>query len=129
MAEIYTENSRVLDVYQRNGKVRVMTVPDALARQGHSPLAAQAKPRISKRTPKLSRRDLSCRQQLPLPQHTVAMGRVIRNQRKGRGSIFTANTRLNKAPAQFRTLDYVRPAARTTANTPTIEGWMLIGTG
>lgn len=32
--------------------------------------------------------------------------RVIRNQRKGRGSIFTANTRLNKAPAQFRTLDY-----------------------
>ena len=36
------------------------------------------------------------------------MGRVIRNQRKGRGSIFTANTRLNKAPAQFRTLDYVR---------------------
>ncbi|PNH37119.1 hypothetical protein VD0004_g9652, partial [Verticillium dahliae] len=24
------------------------------------------------------------------------MGRVIRNQRKGRGSIFTANTRLNK---------------------------------
>jgi hypothetical protein len=35
------------------------------------------------------------------------MGRVIRNQRKGRGSIFTANTRLNKAPAQFRTLDYV----------------------
>ncbi|KAI2794039.1 60S ribosomal protein L2 [Penicillium oxalicum] len=37
---------------------------------------------------------------------TVAMGRVIRNQRKGRGSIFTANTRLNKAPAQFRTLDY-----------------------
>ncbi|EAT90148.2 hypothetical protein SNOG_01936 [Parastagonospora nodorum SN15] len=34
------------------------------------------------------------------------MGRVIRNQRKGRGSIFTANTRLNKAPAQFRTLDF-----------------------
>ncbi|CAI7582246.1 60S ribosomal protein L8 [Penicillium manginii] len=34
------------------------------------------------------------------------MGRVIRNQRKGRGSIFTANTRLNKTPAQFRTLDY-----------------------
>ncbi|KAI5281266.1 60S ribosomal protein L2A [Ascosphaera aggregata] len=34
------------------------------------------------------------------------MGRVIRNQRKGRGSIFTAHTRLNKAPAQFRTLDY-----------------------
>ena len=33
-------------------------------------------------------------------------GRVIRNQRKGRGSIFTANTRLNKAPAKFRTYDY-----------------------
>merc|ERR1711988_1548065 len=33
-------------------------------------------------------------------------GRVIRNQRKGRGSIFTANTRLNKAPAKFRNLDY-----------------------
>ncbi len=28
------------------------------------------------------------------------------NQRKGRGSIFTANTRLNKAPAKFRTHDY-----------------------
>ena len=40
------------------------------------------------------------------------MGRVIRNQRKGRGSIFTANTRLNKNPAQFRTLDYVCSAAR-----------------
>ncbi|KAK7414518.1 60S ribosomal protein L2 [Neonectria magnoliae] len=34
------------------------------------------------------------------------MGRVIRNQRKGRGSIFTANTRLNKAPAKFRNLDF-----------------------
>ncbi|KAI9722096.1 MAG: 60S ribosomal protein L2A [Chrysothrix sp. TS-e1954] len=34
------------------------------------------------------------------------MGRVIRNQRKGRGSIFQSHTRLNKAPAQFRTLDY-----------------------
>lgn len=30
----------------------------------------------------------------------------IRNQRKGRGSIFTANTRLNKAPAKFRSIDY-----------------------
>merc|ERR1712029_12374 len=39
-------------------------------------------------------------------QKFVSMGRVIRNQRKGRGSIFTANTRLNKAPAQFRTLDF-----------------------
>lgn len=50
------------------------------------------------------------------------MGRVIRNQRKGRGSIFSksitdcvglqliyltaAHTRLNKAPARFRTLDF-----------------------
>lgn len=34
------------------------------------------------------------------------MGRVIRNQRKGRGSIFTAHTRLNKAPAQFRAPDF-----------------------
>lgn len=30
----------------------------------------------------------------------------IRNQRKGRGSIFTANTRLRKAPAKFRSLDF-----------------------
>merc|ERR1712080_583884 len=42
----------------------------------------------------------------PRPGNSVKMGRVIRNQRKGRGSIFTANTRLNKAPAQFRTLDF-----------------------
>ncbi|KAL9068472.1 MAG: hypothetical protein Q9157_006497 [Trypethelium eluteriae] len=34
------------------------------------------------------------------------MGRVIRNQRKGRGSIFKAHTRLNKAPALFRGFDY-----------------------
>lgn len=34
------------------------------------------------------------------------MGRVTVGQRKGRGSIYTANTRLNKAPAKFRTLDY-----------------------
>jgi large subunit ribosomal protein L8e len=34
------------------------------------------------------------------------MGRVIRNQRKGRGSIFRAHTHLNKAPAKFRSLDY-----------------------
>ncbi|KAI0976225.1 60S ribosomal protein L2 [Xylaria arbuscula] len=34
------------------------------------------------------------------------MGRVIRNQRKGNGGIFTANTRLRKAPAKFRSLDY-----------------------
>ncbi|OJD31625.1 60s ribosomal protein l2 [Diplodia corticola] len=36
----------------------------------------------------------------------IYQGRVIRNQRKGRGSIFTANTRLNKAPAKFRTNDF-----------------------
>jgi len=34
------------------------------------------------------------------------MGRVIRNQRKGRSPIFTAHTRLRKAPAKFRSLDY-----------------------
>lgn len=34
------------------------------------------------------------------------MGRVIRNQRKGRGSIFTANTRLRKGAAKLRALDY-----------------------
>jgi len=34
------------------------------------------------------------------------MGRVIRNQRKGRGSIFTAHTTHNKAPAKFRPFDY-----------------------
>jgi len=34
------------------------------------------------------------------------MGRVIRNQRKGRGSVFTAHTRLNKAPAKLRGLDF-----------------------
>ncbi|KAG0637535.1 translation protein SH3-like domain-containing protein [Tuber brumale] len=33
-------------------------------------------------------------------------GKVIRNQRKGAGSIFTAHTRLRKNPAKFRTLDY-----------------------
>ncbi|KIV91123.1 60S ribosomal protein L2-A [Exophiala mesophila] len=34
------------------------------------------------------------------------MGRVIRNQRKGRGSIFTAHQRLRVAPAKFRQLDF-----------------------
>ncbi|KUI54409.1 60S ribosomal protein L2 [Cytospora mali] len=34
------------------------------------------------------------------------MGRVIRNQRKGSSPIFKAITRLNKAPAKFRSLDY-----------------------
>lgn len=34
------------------------------------------------------------------------MGRVIRNQRKGRSPIFGAINRLNKAPAKFRSLDY-----------------------
>ncbi|KAI0168374.1 translation protein SH3-like domain-containing protein [Pestalotiopsis sp. NC0098] len=34
------------------------------------------------------------------------MGRVIRNQRKGQGGIFTSNSHLRKAPAKFRSLDY-----------------------
>lgn len=34
------------------------------------------------------------------------MGRVIRNQRKGSSTIFKAITRLRKAPAKFRSLDY-----------------------
>jgi hypothetical protein len=65
---------------------------------------------------------------LTLNNTVVAMGRVIRNQRKGRGSIFTANTRLNKAPAQFRTLDYVRPPAHIAKND---QHWDrgLMGTG
>ncbi|KND95027.1 60S ribosomal protein L2 [Tolypocladium ophioglossoides CBS 100239] len=56
------------------------------------------------------------------------MGRVIRNQRKGRGSIFTANTRLNKAPAKFRNLDYserhgyLRGIVREIIHDP---GWLL----
>lgn len=33
-------------------------------------------------------------------------GRVIRNQRKGAGSIFTSHTRLRKGAAKLRTLDY-----------------------
>lgn len=57
----------------------------------------------------------------------VAMGRVIRNQRKGRGSIFTANTRLNKAPAQFRTLDYVRPTALPPRKLDSMWNGGLIG--
>ncbi|CAI4964103.1 BBT_HP_G0053810.mRNA.1.CDS.1 [Saccharomyces cerevisiae] len=34
------------------------------------------------------------------------MGRVIRNQRKGAGSIFTSHTRLRQGAAKLRTLDY-----------------------
>merc|ERR1712080_522563 len=34
------------------------------------------------------------------------MGRVIRTQRKGRGSIFTANTSKRKGPCKIRKLDY-----------------------
>lgn len=51
---------------------------------------------------------VSTHQQSPsfrLPK-SISMGRVIRNQRKGRGSIFTAHTTHNKAPAKFRALDY-----------------------
>ena len=33
------------------------------------------------------------------------MGRVIRAQRKGAGSVFTSHTRLRKGPAKHRTLD------------------------
>lgn len=33
------------------------------------------------------------------------MGRVIRAQRKGRGSIFVSHTRLRKGPAKLRALD------------------------
>merc|ERR1712194_809310 len=35
-----------------------------------------------------------------------AMGRVIRTQRKGRGSIFTAHTRLRKGAAKLRNIDF-----------------------
>jgi len=35
-----------------------------------------------------------------------AMGRVIRAQRKGAGSIFTSHTHRRKGPARFRSLDY-----------------------
>lgn len=34
------------------------------------------------------------------------MGRVIRVQRKGRGSIFRAHTKHRKGAAKLRTLDY-----------------------
>ncbi len=33
------------------------------------------------------------------------MGRVIRSQRKGRGSVFVSHTRTRKGPARHRTLD------------------------
>merc|ERR1711977_271897 len=35
-----------------------------------------------------------------------AMGRVIRTQRKGRGSIFTSHTRLRKGSAKLRNIDF-----------------------
>ena len=37
--------------------------------------------------------------------HCLQMGRVIRSQRKGRGSVFVSHTRTRKGPAQHRTLD------------------------
>merc|ERR1712022_63588 len=37
-------------------------------------------------------------------QHS--MGRVIRTQRKGRGSIFTSHTRLRKGSAKLRNIDF-----------------------
>merc|ERR1711931_108662 len=39
-------------------------------------------------------------------QQNLIMGRVIRGQRKGAGSIFTAITSKRKAPAKLRPLDY-----------------------
>ncbi|PVH16049.1 60S ribosomal protein L2-A [Candidozyma duobushaemuli] len=36
----------------------------------------------------------------------IGVRRVIRNQRKGAGSVFTAHTRLRKGAAKLRTLDY-----------------------
>ena len=36
----------------------------------------------------------------------VQMGRVIRGQRKGRGSIFRSHTKHRKGPAKLRALDY-----------------------
>merc|ERR1712093_388747 len=38
--------------------------------------------------------------------HTRKMGRVIRTQRKGRGSIFTSHTRLRKGSAKLRNIDF-----------------------
>merc|ERR1711907_103627 len=38
--------------------------------------------------------------------HHTAMGRVIRTQRKGRGSIFTSHTRLRKGSAKLRNIDF-----------------------
>ena len=35
----------------------------------------------------------------------LQMGRVIRSQRKGRGSVFVSHTRTRKGPARHRTLD------------------------
>lgn len=34
------------------------------------------------------------------------MGRVIRSQRKGYGSVFKAHTRTRKGPAKLRPVDY-----------------------
>jgi len=39
-------------------------------------------------------------------QGRSAMGRVIRGQRKGAGSIFVSHTSKRKGPARFRSLDY-----------------------
>jgi large subunit ribosomal protein L8e len=44
------------------------------------------------------------------PAHDFEMGRVIRNQRKGAGGIFTSHSRLRKSPAKFRNLDYAERA-------------------
>merc|ERR1739848_270142 len=38
--------------------------------------------------------------------HQLSMGRVIRGQRKGRGSIFKSHTRTRKGAAKLRVLDF-----------------------
>jgi hypothetical protein len=43
---------------------------------------------------------------IPPPTVFTIIADLFDPTRKGRGSIFTANTRLNKAPAAFRNLDY-----------------------
>merc|ERR1711912_71734 len=40
------------------------------------------------------------------PSHRLRMGRVIRGQRKGRGSIFKSHNRTRKGAAKLRVLDY-----------------------
>ena len=53
----------------------------------------------------LSSRGLASRPEAPTLVARPQMGRVIRSQRKGRGSIFTSHTTHRKGPARHRTLD------------------------